>query len=154
VPHITTSRGTTRIALEGALVWDDRLKQPPKIDHSISFGAVYANHLAAPAMSAPAPGKFPVGSVIVREKLPSADAARPDLLAVMVKREPGFNKTGGDWEFLVFDGELTRVQTRQKKGNCLECHASRKESDFIFPLSLPKAGQGLPEGGQPSPSRP
>jgi hypothetical protein len=98
----------------------------------ISFGVVYANELArAPLMSTSA-AKFPVGSIIVREKLLSPEDAQPLLLAVMIKRAPGFNSRAGDWEFLTVDGAMTKIQERQKKGSCLDCHVTQREHDFIF----------------------
>jgi hypothetical protein len=51
----------------------------------------------------------------------------------MIKRERGFNPTGGDWLFLTVDGAMTKVQERQKKGTCLECHKSQRSRDFVFP---------------------
>ena len=80
------------------------------------------------------PSKFPVGSIIVREKLATQTDARPELLAVMIKRARGFNPKADDWEFLTVDGALTKIQERQKKGSCLQCHASQSERDFVFPL--------------------
>jgi hypothetical protein len=56
------------------------------------------------------------------------------MLAVMIKRGPDFNPASGDWEFLVFDGGLKRLRERQKKGSCLECHASQQSRDFVFPI--------------------
>ncbi|HEV2864581.1 MAG TPA: cytochrome P460 family protein [Pyrinomonadaceae bacterium] len=105
-----------------------------KKDHATAFGVVYANEPAARVLLSLSPGKFPVGSVIVREKLSHAEATKPDLLAVMIKRGPDFNPAGGDWEFLVFDGELKRLRERQKKGSCLECHSSQQSRDFVFPI--------------------
>jgi hypothetical protein len=100
----------------------------------VSFGVVYANDAALDALASEGRAKFPAGSIIVREKLASAAAAQADLVAVMIKRAPGFNPTGGDWEFLTIDGALTKVSERQKKGSCLECHSSQSERDFVFPL--------------------
>lgn len=137
MPYIRTSRSATRIALEGSVIWGvpaPRPKQKPGADHAYTYGVVYANDAAARVMLAPAPWKFPVGSVIVREKLLSLDQTKPELLAVMVKRAAGFNPAGGDWEFLIIDGAQTRVRERQKKGSCLECHASQRDRDFVFPL--------------------
>ncbi len=139
MPLITTSAGHTRIRLEGATIWGSptasiRPKKPPKGSHETAFGVVYANDAAARVLLALAPGKFPVGSVIVREKLANASATKPELLAAMIKREAGFNPAGGDWEFLLFDGALTRVRERQKKGSCLACHASQQSRDFVFPV--------------------
>ncbi|HEX6182494.1 MAG TPA: cytochrome P460 family protein, partial [Pyrinomonadaceae bacterium] len=93
---------------------------------------VYANELARAAFAGDL--KFPTGSIIVREKLSKPDDATPQLLAVMVKRAAGFNPKGGDWEFLTVDGALTKVTERQKQGSCLDCHASQRERDFVFPV--------------------
>ena len=139
MPLINNSAGRTSIKLEGALVFgppraSSRPKKPKEHHSANSFGVVYANEPAARAMSAGEAAKFPVGSVIVREKLLSADQTKPELLAVMVKRAAGFNPAGGDWEFLILDGAASRVRDRQKKGGCLDCHASQRDRDFVFPL--------------------
>jgi len=136
VPTFHISRGRTRI----------RLADPPSQPRSApsksggegdghaesTYGVVYANDLARAALAGDL--KFPAGSIIVREKLSKPDAATPQLLAVMVKRAAGFNPKGGDWEFLTVDGALTKVTGRQKKGSCLDCHASQRERDFVFPV--------------------
>lgn len=137
VPIIRSSQGTTKIYLEG--VGAPRTPAAPrrksKDPHEgPTFGVVYANDLASEALANEGRTKFPYGSIIVREKLSREDAAQPDLVAVMIKRAPGFNPTGGDWEFLTIDGALTKVRERQKKGSCLECHSSQSERDFVFPL--------------------
>lgn len=102
-----------------------------------SFGVVYANSLAREAMVADPSVRFPRGSIIVREKLGKADDTLPQLLAVMIKRARGFNPAANDWEFLVVDGALSKIQQRQKKGSCLECHASQKARDFVYPAPAP-----------------
>ena len=102
------------------------------------LGAVYVNELAGQAIGAGNAGKFPVGSIIVREKLAKPDDKEPELVAVMIKREPGFNPEGGDWLFLTADGTLAKVRERQKKGSCLGCHKSERANDFVFPLTAAK----------------
>ncbi len=67
-----------------------------------------------------------------------ADDAEPELLSVMIKRERGFNPNANDWEFLVTDGKLTKIRERQKKGSCLNCHASQKSHDFVYPAPAPQ----------------
>jgi len=76
--------------------------------------------------------KFPVGSIIVREKLIFADAADPELVTVMVKREKGFSPKTGDWEYLVIDGNLGKISKREKVGSCSQCHANAAQTDFVF----------------------
>ena len=102
------------------------------------LGVVYVNELAGQAIAAGKSGKFPVGSIIVREKLAKPDDKEPELVAVMIKREPGFNPAGGDWLFLTADGTLAKIRERQKKGSCLDCHQSQRDSDFVFPLTAAK----------------
>ena len=126
------SAGTTSITLEG--LGAPRSDGGKKRDnHDSTFGVVYANDLAREALSNDGRTKFPVGSIIVREKLARADATQPELVAVMIKRAPGFNPAGGDWEFITADGTLTKVRERQKKGSCLNCHSSQADRDFVSP---------------------
>ena len=135
-PTFNISRGQTRIRLADP---PSRARSaPPKFGeegdgHNTStYGVVYANELARAALAGDL--KFPAGSIIVREKLSKPDDVTPQLLAVMVKRAAGFNPKGGDWEFLTVDGALTKVTGRQKTGSCLDCHASQRERDFVFPV--------------------
>ena len=97
-----------------------------------SFGVVYANDHASEALKAEPPIQFPRGSIFVREKLKAPDDKQPQHLMVMIKRAPGFNPPGNDWEFLSVDGAMTKIEKRQKKGSCLDCHASQKARDFVF----------------------
>ena len=133
IPSFRISRGQMRIRLEDP---PSRQRSEPseksKEAKGHTYGVVYANELARAAFAGG--GKFPAGSIIVREKLSKPDDATPQLLAVMVKRAAGFNPKGGDWEFMTVDGALTKVTGRQKKGSCLDCHASQRERDFVFPV--------------------
>ncbi len=92
-------------------------------------------------MTAEKPATFPVGSTIVREKFTRRDDAKPELLAVMIKRGNGFNPKGGGWEYLIVDGGLTKIRERQAKGSCSGCHAVQKDRDFVFPLPQTKPNQ-------------
>jgi Cytochrome P460 len=95
---------------------------------------VYVNELARKAYVASPTPVFPVGSVLVREKLMRLNATKPQVLTVMIKREKGFNPAGGDWSFLAIDGAGTKVHQRKKKGSCLECHQGAMSRDFVFEL--------------------
>jgi len=140
LPRVFASRGTTRIYNEGEIVPRSGRPAPappkPAATHAggNSYGIVYANERARAAFDTLEPTTFPVGSVIVREKLTFPSDERPQMLVVMVKRAPGFNRAGGDWEFLLVDGEVSKVIERQKKGSCLDCHVSQRERDFVYPL--------------------
>jgi len=138
IPNITISRGRTVIRPNGQFPAPPR-KRPAGNGHTASeksFGVVYANDLARAAFATGA--RFPVGSVIVRERLLNPSDATPQLLAVMIKRAPGFHPKGGDWEFLLVNGSASEVIDRQKKGSCLDCHASQRGKDFVFPISAGK----------------
>lgn len=108
------------------------------VDDAASFGVVYVNDVARATMANAQPGQFPTGSIIVREKLARADDAQPQLVAVMIKRAPGFNPKAGDWEFLSVNGALTKIQERQKQGSCFDCHVTQRERDFVFPTTAAK----------------
>lgn len=144
MPLVITSRGNTTIYPEGLAVpvGPSPSRREDK-SHGASYGVVYANDLAREALASDGRVKFPVGSTIVREKLPREDATQPELVAVMIKRAAGFNPKGGDWEFITTDGMLTKVSERQKKGSCLECHSSQAAKDFIFPLPTPTPASRL-----------
>ena len=136
-PTITTSNGTTKIFLP-ADIFSQAPPSPTKKkathdDGARIFGVVYANALANDAFKAQEK-RFPVGSVIVREKLAKADDAQPQLLTAMIKRARGFNSKANDWEFLVIDGTISKILEQQKQGSCVKCHASQKKRDFVFPV--------------------
>jgi len=79
------------------------------------------------------PFTFPVGTVIVRERLLTA-ASPPDRLVVMIKREKSFNRKADGWEFLTVTGDGTNILKREKDGKCLKCHSSAAQNDFVFPM--------------------
>ena len=137
---ITSSKGTTRILMPGAVIFSGRpapaasKSGPTHEGGGNSFGVVYVNNLAREAMNAePPPLQSPRGAIIVREKLTKADDAQPQLLTVMIKRARGFNPKANDWEFLVVDGAMNKIIERQKKGSCLDCHVSQRQRDFVYP---------------------
>jgi hypothetical protein len=114
----------------------DRGATPPN-PHRNKFYSVYVNEIGRRAMLTEKNPQFPVGSVIVKEKLLTKESAEPELLTVMLKRERGFNVPDGDWEYLVADGSGTKIEGRGKLVNCQSCHASRREMDYTFRSYLP-----------------
>ena len=87
---------------------------------------------------------FPVGSMIVKEKLLRKDAGAPELLTAMIKREPGYNPASGDWEYVVLDGPGRSIEGRGKLANCQSCHALAKDTGYVFRSYLPKDVLGRP----------
>lgn len=115
---------------------------PPPTDDSRSphvrkLITVYVNDLGRHAMMNELKPTFPVGSVIVKEKLSPDKKDAPELLTVMLKRERGFNPSGGDWEYMAVNGEATKIEARGLLESCQACHASMKATDFIYRSYLP-----------------
>lgn len=87
---------------------------------------IYANPSAADCIAANA-AEFPVGSVIVKEKL-GRNKEVPDI-GGMVKRSKGYDPANGDWEFFFYTpgGEFTTG----KLASCIDCHNGGKR-DHVF----------------------
>ena len=107
------------------------------------FGAVYLNDIARAVLTQSEPLVYPEGAVIVREKLES-EAGSPELLTAMIKRKKGFNPAANDWEFLVINGDATKIKRREKTGECQSCHRSVSAKDFVFDNYLPVSITVLP----------
>lgn len=105
--------------------------------HRQKYFVVYVNEVGRQAMMTQAKPGFPEGSIIVKEKLLAKDDASPELLTVMIKREKGFNQESGDWEYLVVNGERTKIEGRGKLENCQSCHLLKSETDYVFRSYLP-----------------
>lgn len=114
----------------------------PTNPHREKYITVYVNELGRKAMMEQAKPQFPEGSVIVKEKLTEPSSQTPELLTVMIKREKGFNPDSGDWEYAVFDGTGTKVESRGKLGNCQGCHLAKSKTDYIFRTYLPNDIRG------------
>jgi len=108
------------------------------------FFAVYVNEIGRKAMLSQIKPSFPLGSIIVKEKLPAERSNAAELLTVMIKREKDFNRGFGDWEFLVLDGNADEVQARGNLAHCQACHLQYSDTDYVFRTYLPEAvRQGL-----------
>jgi len=140
LPRIATSQGTTRIWFPppGATSSSSAPSRKHDVTHTkTTFGFAYVNDLARESMLGKKTGKFPTGSIIVREKLLTSTAPSPDVLVVMVKREKGFNPKANDWEFLTVSGDMKKIEKREKEGKCRNCHASEASNDFVFRYAAP-----------------
>ena len=106
--------------------------------HLRKYISVFVNPIGREAMMTKQTPKFPLGSMIVKEKLGSADSTTPEMLTAMIKREPGYNPENGDWEYLVLDGAASRIVEQGKLTRCSGCHRSYAQSDFITRTYLPE----------------
>jgi len=109
----------------------------------------YANPQAVEGYRA---GKFPNGSIIVREVLratPGEGDAKGVLsegerkaLDVMVKDDRLFPETGG-WGFETFDSKNARLSA-EGRAQCYACHSKQKDRDLVFSTPRDAAGAGTP----------
>jgi hypothetical protein len=76
---------------------------------------------------------LPIGAVVIKEKY--ADLSATGAMhgyAMMVKREPGYDPEGGDWEYAYVSKSPERTVVRGRLAQCAGCHASAKDRDFLF----------------------
>lgn len=99
--------------------------------HLHKYVSVFVNSVGREAMMTRQSPKFPIGSMIVKEKLGSPDSKLPEMLTAMIKREPGYNPESGDWEYLVLDGLASKIVERGKLTRCSSCHRLYEHSDFV-----------------------
>jgi len=112
--------------------------KPVPDPHHDKYITVYVNEIGRHAMMEEKTPHFPQGSVIVKEKLTTPKSTTPELLTVMIKREPRYNPESGDWEYMVVDGNGQSVQERGKLENCQSCHLMEKDTDYVSRKYLPK----------------
>lgn len=110
--------------------------------HMRKLISVYVNDVGRQAMMTERNPKFPIGAVIVKEKLLPDKKDAPELLTVMVKREHGYNPASGDWEYMVVNGAGTKIEARGKLENCQACHVSVKDSGFVYRSYAPDELRG------------
>jgi hypothetical protein len=114
----------------------------------------YANPQAVDGYRA---GKFPNGSVIVRETLKTIDGegafkgilneGERSALDVMMKDDRLYQETGG-WGFETFDSKNARL-AEEDRAKCFACHAKQKDHDLVFTtlaVSAAAAGTPYPDG--------
>lgn len=91
---------------------------------------VYVTPAAEPAMKQSAVS-FPLGTVILKQKLATPTAKVPELYTGMLKREKGYNPDCGDWEFFTLSGDAKSVTSRGRIESCMDCHKRYPSSDFV-----------------------
>ncbi len=99
----------------------------------------WANALAKQGIAASGKPAFATGSIIVKEKYTFVnDDAELDLVAValMIKREPGFNQEHADWDYAYYEPELGILQTPAQSAHCADCHAAAAGTDHVYVLGL------------------
>lgn len=124
-------RVTPALSAQCARATQAQIDQDAKNPHNDKYITVYVNDLGKSEMMTKKTPKFPVGTVIVKEKLTTPESTAPELLTVMIKRAKGYNPEVGDWEFLTFNGAATETTARGKLENCQTCHLAEKRTDYV-----------------------
>ncbi len=106
--------------------------------HATKYISVYVNKKGQEAMLRQQRPVFPVGSVIVKEKLTYSTARSPELLTVMIKREKGYDENSGNWEYLVLDGSAATITQRGRLKSCNGCHIGYTQTDYVTRTYLPE----------------
>ena len=127
----------SRIAIQCAMPTREQLSWEEQNPHRDKFVVVYVNSIGRHAMMEQKWPRFPVGSVIVKEKLSTKDSTSPELLTVMKKREAGYDPGKGDWEYFVFDGAGREMKASGKLEKCQGCHLDEAHTDYVSRRYIP-----------------
>ncbi|MEA2558685.1 MAG: hypothetical protein QOH06_189 [Acidobacteriota bacterium] len=92
---------------------------------------VFASSHAAPLMRDSRVESYPEGSVVAKVKL-AEGSSEPAAVAFMVKREPGSNPEGRDWEYLLFEGKPLTLRARGALSTCQGCHGEQAYTDGLY----------------------
>jgi len=110
----------------------------PASPHAGKYIRVYVNRSGKQPMLRAKEPRFPVGTIIVKEKLAAEKDTVPELLTVMEKKAAFFDPKHGDWQYSVFDGQGQPVATGSV-AHCQTCHEKVTKGDFVFRNYLPKS---------------
>lgn len=77
------------------------------------------------------PRSYPVGTVVLKEKMTASKSKQPELYTGMLKREKGYNPNAGDWEFFTVSGDAKRITARGKIDSCIDCHKNYQKTDYL-----------------------
>lgn len=90
----------------------------------------YVNDIGLAAMTTERYPRFPVGTVIVKEKLTSPTDTAPHALGIMIKHEDGYDPTTNDWAYWYW--LAPDVLVRDNDNYCADCHREAALTDSVF----------------------
>ena len=104
----------------------------PDTPHKDKYIRVYVNDTGKEAMLKAKNPRFPVGTIVIKEKLSEKQSETAEFYTIMLKREAGYDSRGGDWQYLIMDSAKARIEKPANLESCQSCHASwAAKSDFI-----------------------
>jgi hypothetical protein len=74
---------------------------------------------------------YPVGTMVLKQKLAEKSSTDALLYTGMLKRETGYNPDCGDWEFFTISADEKKIPSRGRLESCMDCHRHYFRSDFI-----------------------
>ncbi len=74
---------------------------------------------------------LPEGASVIKEKYKNGSEKMSEY-AVMVKRQQGYDRAGGDWEFAYVTLGPDGKESRGQMSHCVNCHAAAKATDYLF----------------------
>lgn len=95
--------------------------------HANRWMTTYVNSIAAAAFEKDDATEFPVGSILVKEKLVGRMSEKPEGIGVMIKRGAKFAASGG-WEFQFYPA----AKDASSLDHCGACHRSGASRDYVF----------------------
>lgn len=100
--------------------------------HARRWIRVYANASAASAMKEPELTDYPVGSIIVKEKLQNPADSSPEGVAFMIKHGKGKFTESDGWEFLYYPWTGPTAAKADVYKGCTTCHRAGAKRDYVF----------------------
>lgn len=74
---------------------------------------------------------YPEGTIILKQKLKDAAGKQTVFYTGMLKREAGYAKDVGDWEFFTTDAAGKKVTARGQMQSCVSCHQEFEETGYV-----------------------
>jgi hypothetical protein len=123
----------------------DVTSRPDDTPHSDKYIRVYVNDVGRDAMLKAKNPKFPVGTIVIKEKLPEKQSQTPEFFTIMLKREAGYDPGAGDWQYLIMGAAKAKLEKPADIDSCQSCHSAwAVKSDFISRAYLsPQQNQQL-----------
>ena len=101
--------------------------------HAERYCHVYVNDIGKATLQS-GNGRYPRGSVIVKQKYRDHQCTHTELFTLMRKVGNGYDQEHGDWEYAVVDGAAERVLSRGKIDSCIACHEDYQATDYVTRL--------------------